>query len=79
MSGFEPGARPLCVFCSKPWTDGMIKIMAQSEVSTGYYGDPDGVDTIATIDITCESCDRLIYRKEVRGETMAYMGNGELK
>jgi hypothetical protein len=71
---FKP---PLCVFCNAPWTDDMIKVLARSEVSTGYYGDPDGVETEATIDVTCSSCKRLIYRKEVRGET--WLCRGELK
>lgn len=75
--GFVPGARPICVFCDAPWTDDMIKVLAESEVSTGYYGDPDGVDTKATIDITCANCKRLIYRKECRGET--WLSKTELK
>lgn len=67
--GFQDEARPICVFCNARWTDDMIRVLAESEVSTGYYGDPDGVTTQATIDVTCSSCNRLIYRKEVSGET----------
>lgn len=77
LDGFAKGARPICVFCNAPWTDDMIKVLAESEVSTGYYGDPTGVDTKATIHIQCAACRRLIYSKEVRGET--WLGEFELK
>lgn len=42
---------PLCVFCSAPWTDDMVKVLAASEVELGYYeGDIDGVETKINID-----------------------------
>lgn len=63
--GFAVGARPLCPFCSKAWSARMMNLFADCEVSTGYYGDVEGVDV--TIDISCDGCDRLIYRKEVSG------------
>jgi hypothetical protein len=65
IDGFAPGARPLCPFCNAPWTDEMITVLNQTEVEIGYYGDACGVDTSTQIDITCEACERLIYRKEV--------------
>lgn len=61
--GFAVGARPLCPFCSKTWSAKMMDLFTQCEISTGYYGDIEGVEVI--IDITCDGCDRLIYRKEV--------------
>lgn len=61
---------PLCVFCSAPWTDDMVKIYARAELSRGYYPD-DSVEVetvVAKIDVTCSSCGRLVYRKEVCDE-----------
>jgi hypothetical protein len=58
---------PLCVYCSAPWTDDMLKVYATADMDFGYYpGDfsIDGVDVV--IDVTCSSCGRLVYRKEVR-------------
>ena len=57
---------PLCVFCNAPWTDDMVTVMAEAEMENGYYGDSwvDHID--ATVDITCSSCKRLVYRKEIR-------------
>jgi hypothetical protein len=62
-AGFAVGARPLCPFCSKPWGDGMMDLFERCHVATGYYGDPEDIE--ATIDITCDGCNRTIYRKEV--------------
>lgn len=60
---FKP---PLCVFCNAPWTDDMINVSAKAEMESGYYGDTwvDHIDGV--IDITCSTCKRLVYRKEVR-------------
>lgn len=71
--GFAPGARLICVFCNAPWTDEMITILHKTKVEKGYYeGDIDGVDVSTKIDITCASCKRLIYRKEVVKRTSGY-------
>lgn len=67
LDGFAPGARPICGFCNAPWTDDMLKLQAEADEDWGYYpGDHciDGID--ATVDIVCSSCNRLIYRKEIR-------------
>lgn len=56
--GFEPGARPLCVFCSAPWSDDMIKV----EIDTACYDS--GCSVSASVEIKCENCKRLIYSKE---------------
>jgi hypothetical protein len=77
VDGFAPGARPICVFCNAPWTDDMIRVFAESEDETGYYGDCSGIETTATIDVTCAGCKRLIYRKEVVGDT--WLTQSELK
>ncbi len=65
--GFAVGSRPLCPFCSKPWSACMMGRFENSKLDTGYYGDVYGVET--TIDITCDGCERLIYRKEVEIDT----------
>lgn len=66
VDGFAPGARPLCVFCSAPWTDEMIHIydIDARHGDDSYDFGPE--DQRATLDITCSSCGRLIYRKEHR-------------
>lgn len=66
VNGFADGARILCPFCSAPWTEAMIKIYdIDARHGEGSY-DMGPEDQQATIDITCENCDRLIYRKEYR-------------
>ena len=56
---------PLCVFCNTPWTDEMVKVLANAELADGYYGESH-VDTIdVKIDVTCSTCHRLVYRKEM--------------
>lgn len=61
--GFAKGSRPLCPFCSRPWSAKMMDLFEQCSVSTGYYGDPEEIEGV--IDITCGGCERTIYRKEV--------------
>jgi hypothetical protein len=65
--GFVKGARPICGFCNAPWTDDMVRLLDVYSSggcdSCGY-----GARSIATVDITCAACDRLIYRKEHEGD-----------
>ena len=67
MAEREPPPPPLCVFCNAPWTDEMLKVLAEAEMETGYYGDSylTGKGVVA-INVTCSSCKRLVYQKEVR-------------
>lgn len=58
---------PLCVFCSAPWNDGMLKIHVKGDFYWGYYPGEFSVEGYdATIDVHCWKCKRLVYRKEVR-------------
>lgn len=66
LDGFAPGGRPICVFCNAPWTDDMIKGYSDATEETGYYGESYIISIDTTIDITCSSCNRLVYRKEIR-------------
>lgn len=50
--------RILCPFCSAPWTDAMVKIWHET---SGCPSDTYEVDVY--LDITCDTCKRLIYRK----------------
>jgi hypothetical protein len=71
---------PLCVYCNAPWTDAMVKVLAETEVETGYYrGEIDGVETTINIDVTCSTCNRLVYRKECVANTGAWGGKHEAK
>lgn len=64
ISGFSPGARPVCVFCNAPWTDDMIRVFDVDACHGEGSYDFGPENERATIDITCGSCKRLIYRKE---------------
>lgn len=70
-SGSSPGEAanpppPLCVWCSAPWTDGMVKVLADAEMYHGYYEGDISVERItASIEVICSSCNRLVYKKEL--------------
>lgn len=58
---------PICVFCNAPWTGDMVKVFATAYEYHGYYEGEIWVERVdAVIDITCGSCKRLVYRKELR-------------
>ena len=47
----------------------MMQVWAHAETESGYYEGSCSVAEIRTqIDIICKSCERLIYRKEVRAD-----------
>ena len=57
---------PLCVFCNAPWTDDMMKVFTKTAIENGYYpGEFEMGETDVSIDITCSSCGRLVYKKEI--------------
>lgn len=53
---------PLCVFCSKPWTDTMIEIEANSSEGCDTCGWGGG--SYGTVSIHCEHCKKLVYQKD---------------
>lgn len=57
---------PLCVYCSAPWTDDMVKASIVADTETGYYGESlSSNHGWAYIDVNCASCKRLVYRKAI--------------
>lgn len=57
---------PICVFCNAPWTDDMVKVFATAYEYHGYYDGDIWVNRVDTsIEITCSSCKRLVYKKEL--------------
>jgi len=59
---------PLCVFCSTPWTDDMLEVFAKTELDHGFYPDDHArvVDADVSIKVTCSTCKRVVYVKEIR-------------
>ena len=53
---------PLCVWCSKPWTDSMMEI--ESYTSSGCETCDYGSETTVTVTIHCDHCHRLVYQKD---------------
>lgn len=60
---------PLCVWCSAPWTDEMLFVQANADINHGYYpGEWEVSGHDVKIDVTCSTCNRLVYRKEIRAD-----------
>ena len=66
VEGFQPGARPICVFCNAPWDDAMIRVYDVDAQHGGGSYDFGPENTEATVEIKCYACGRLIYKKEFR-------------
>ena len=62
--GFVPGPKPLCPFCSEPWTDDMIRVFEIDAMHGEGSYDLGPEDERATAEISCGTCDRLIYRRQ---------------
>ncbi len=43
----------------------MMQVSADCEMYHGYYGDSSVERVSAVIDVTCSTCKRLVYRKEL--------------
>ncbi len=59
--------KPLCPFCSKPWSDEMVRVL-HLYASEGCSTCGHGSEISGVVDITCDGCNRLIYRKEFKEE-----------
>lgn len=58
---------PLCVYCSAPWTSDMMHVYSEADEEFGYYPGEHCINGIdSTIEVTCSTCGRLVYKKEVR-------------
>jgi hypothetical protein len=53
---------PLCVFCGAEWDEPMIKDFGYS---AGCDTCGHGASVSCTIEVTCSSCGRVVYSKEV--------------
>ena len=61
MSAAEASLTILCVFCNAPWTAKMR--LVEAEASQGCDSCGSGGEVRATIEITCENCERVVYSK----------------
>jgi len=51
----------------------MVQILADTELDYGYYEGDVSIDHCdVKIDVTCSTCKRLVYRKEVRTTGRGY-------
>jgi DNA-directed RNA polymerase subunit RPC12/RpoP len=53
---------PICVWCSKPWTDEMVEI--ETEVSNSCPTCGYGQEVTGKMTITCDNCNKIVYIKE---------------
>jgi len=53
---------PLCVFCSKPWSSSMMNVEAYASYGCETCGY--GREITGTVEIHCDHCARLVYKKE---------------
>ena len=50
----------------------MMEVYAKADVEEGYYGGVANLDVDLVIDVKCSSCNRVVYRKEIRGPMDMY-------
>lgn len=58
-------AKPLCPYCSEPWTDEMIRLEVDEYGGLCPSCGPESPDII--LEIICSKCKKLIYKKEGKG------------
>jgi len=53
----------ICIYCNKPWTQDMLDYLHFADCS--YTPDCVGAEFRNSVDIHCDNCHKLIYKKEL--------------
>lgn len=61
----------LCAYCWAKRSGKMMTQMTDYELEWGYYEDVEWVESTIMVDIYCEECKKLLYRKEIINKSYA--------
>ena len=56
---------PICVWCNAPWSDDNVRVFDGS-YSAGCDTCGFGSEVEVTVEIKCHSCNKVVYKKEVK-------------